>query len=165
MKTRTLIKSWDDVDKYLDLLIKRDLEAEALTTGMNEACRKIKSEHGEYIKGLEIRNKEILESMEVFFIDHEDDPEVKGKTFEGMFGKCGLRLTPPSVKPLSKMTWEKVLSRILDLGYKTKLLRPVVPSVKDIDREFLASEKVNDDLRKEIGVRLHQEERFWYEPK
>ena len=106
-----------------------------------------------------------LEILESYFIGHEDDPEVKGKTYEGSYGKCGLRMTPPSVKPIGRMSWERVLNRIIELGYKAKFLRPLVPSIKDIDRELLASEKVDEPTRKAIGVKLHQEERFWYETK
>lgn len=163
---KTTIKSWDEVDKLLSELASIDSDIEERTNLMNRRCQEIKTQYGEYIKVNEADQKKIIENLELFFIDHEDDPEVKGKTYEDPVGnKCGLRMTPPSVKPIGKMTWEKVLVRIVGLGYIKKLLRPLVFSIKDIDREMLASDKVSDDLRKEIGVKLHQEERFWYEVK
>ena len=162
---KTNIKSWDEVDNLLSELASIDSDIKEQTNAMNRRCQKIKLFYGERINACEFDQKNIIENLGLFFIDHEDDPEIKGKTFEGTYGKCGLRLTPPSVKPFGKMTWEKVLMRIVGLGYIKKLLRPSVFSIKDIDRELLASDKVNDDLRKEIGVKLHQEERFWYEVK
>lgn len=159
------IKTWDEVDALLSDLAAIDSAIEKRETERDRECQEIKEKHGKHIKNNEAIKKLVLENLESFFIKHEDDSEVKGKTFEGAYGKCGLRMTPPSVKPIGRMTWERVLSRILELGYKTKLLRPVVHTIKDIDREMLATEKVTDDLRKEIGVKLHQEERFWYEVK
>jgi len=159
------IKTWDEVDGQLTNLAVLDSTIEKEANEMNRLCQEIKERHGRHIKGYEAVKKETLEVLESFFIVHEDDAEVKGKTFEGAYGKCGLRLTPPSVKPKGKMTWERILSRILDLDLGKKYLRPLVHTIKDIDRELLASEKIDDGARMVIGVRLHQEERFWYEVK
>jgi len=159
------IKTWDDADRFLADLGLLDSKIGEETNRMNLECQEVKKRHGEVIKNFEILKKKVLEVLEQFFIEHEDDAEVKGKTFEGDYGKCGLRMTPPSVKPFGKMTWERVLSRIMDLGLKKIYLRPLVHSIKDIDREFLASDKIDDGARKVIGVKLHQEERFWYEVK
>lgn len=166
MKSKVEIKTWDQVDGFMLNLGGLDSTIEKHIINMNDQCQRIKEECGKHIKMYQDSRDEVLEALEEFFIAHEDDPEVKGKTYEDPIGnKCGLRMTPPSVKPLGKMTWEKVLVRIVGLGYIKKLLRPLVFSIKDIDREMLASDKVSDDLRKEIGVKLHQEERFWYEVK
>jgi phage host-nuclease inhibitor protein Gam len=159
------IETWDEADDLLQGLITCDGKIASEQNLMNDKCQEIKAKHGGIIKDYVTAQKEILETLESFFIAHEDDPEVEGKTYDGAFGKCGLRTTPPSVKPIGKMSWERVLARIIELGYKTKLLRPLVPSIKDIDRELLASEKTDEGTRKAIGVRLHQEERFWYEAK
>ena len=159
------IKSWEEMDVLLYDLGQTDFMIGEETNAMNLECQEIKKRHGEVIKKFENLKKETLEVLESFFIAHEDDSEVKGKTFEGAYGKCGLRMTPPSVKPLGKMTWERVLSRIMDLGLKKIYLRPLVHNIKDIDRELLASDKVDDGARKVIGVKIHQEERFWYEVK
>lgn len=159
------IKAWDDVDMSLAELAQIDQAIERDQNEMNRLCQEIKERYGSQIKIYEAVKKQLIEALGAFFIAHEDDPEVKGKTYDGQYGKCGLRLTPPSVKPIGKMTWERVLSRIIDLGYKNKLLRPLVHSIKDIDRETLASDRVDEGTRKAVGVRLHQEERFWYEAK
>ncbi len=159
------IRTWDEADELLRNLGGLDSTIEAEKNIMNRECQEIKAKHGDLIKIYEAKEKEILESLESYFIGHEDDAEIKGKTYEGAYGKCGLRLTPPSVKPVGKMTWERVLTRIIDLGWAKKYLRPLVHSIKDIDRELLASDKIDDVTRREIGVKLHQEERFWYEVK
>ncbi len=159
------IKTWDEMDAQLVNILSLDRSIEQETIERNRRCQEIKERHGAIIKGYESDRKEILEALESFFVAHEDDPEVKGKTYDGTYGKCGLRMTPPSVKPVGKMTWERVLTKIIELGYKAKLLRPLVHTIKDIDREALASDKVDDGIRKAIGVKLHQEERFWYETK
>jgi phage host-nuclease inhibitor protein Gam len=159
------IKTWNKVDGYIAKLGLLDFNIDYEGNERDRLCQEIKKKYNGHIKDYEAAKKDILETLESFFVAHKDDPEVKGKTYEGPYGKCGLRLTPPSVKPIGKMTWERVFSRILELGYKTKFLRPLVHTIKDIDRELLATDKVNDDLRKEIGVKLHQEERFWYEAK
>jgi phage host-nuclease inhibitor protein Gam len=158
------IKTWDEVEELLRQLNALDSDIETETNIMNRECQEVKALHGDIIKINEGERKEILEILESYFIHHEDDAEVKGKTYEGVFGKCGLRMTPPSVKPIGRMSWERVLNRIIELGYKAKLLRPLVHTIKDIDRELLASEKIDGETRKAIGVKLHQEERFWYEP-
>ena len=159
------IKTWDEVDTLLLNLYGIDSIIQEEKNIMIRECEEIKARSGDIIRARDGTKKEILEIIESFFIAHEDDSEVKGKTYEGICGKCGLRMTPPSVKPVGKTTWERVLNRILDLGYKAKLLRPLVHSIKDIDRELLASDRVSDEIRKEIGVKIHQEERFWYEIK
>ncbi len=159
------IKTWDEVDALLSELASLDSAIDDHTNTMHRKCQEIKELHGGYIKACDSDKKEIAEVLEAFFIAHEDDPEIKGKTYEGPYGKCGLRMTPPSVKPIGKMTWERVLTRIIDLGWAKKYLRPLIHSIKDIDRELLASEKIDDITRREIGVKLHQEERFWYEAK
>ena len=159
------IKTWDEVDTLLQNLCGLDWSIQEEKNIMTRECEEIKARSGDIIKALDGTKKEIFEVLEPYFIAHEDDSEVKGKTYEGAFGKCGLRMTPPSVKPLGKMTWERVLSRIMDLGLKKIYLRPLVHNIKDIDRELLASDKVDDGARKVIGVKIHQEERFWYEVK
>jgi len=159
------IKTWDEADELLRNIIAVDCTIEAEQNLMKRECQEIKTRRGEYIKIYEAQKKDFLETLESYFIAHEDDSEVKGKTYEGPYAKCGLRLTPPAVKPLGRMTWERILTRILDLGWAKKYLRPLVHSIKDIDRELLASDKVDDTTRREIGVKLHQEERFWYEGK
>jgi phage host-nuclease inhibitor protein Gam len=159
------IKTWDEADEALRSLIEADATIAEHQAKITSECQRIKVQYASTINGFEVQKKEVLEILEAYFIAHEDDPEVKGKTYEGAFGKCGLRTTPPSVKPIGRMSWERVLARIIELGYKTKLLRPLTPSIKDIDRELLASEKVDEGTRKAIGVKLHQEERFWYEPR
>lgn len=159
------IKNWDEADGYLANLGVLDSNIEKEANERDRLCQEIKEKYGMHIKGHEMVKKEILEALESFFIAHEDDAEVKGKTFEGTYGKCGLRLTPPSVKPIGKMSWERVLNRIYELGYRTKLLRPLVYTIKDIDRELLASDKIDDGTRKAIGIRLSQTELFWYQIK
>jgi hypothetical protein len=163
MKSKFEIKNWSDLDQTILKLGNLDLEIERQSNQMQVRCLQIKKEHQELIDLCETNKKDLLKETEGFFLDHES--EVKGRTYEGTFGKCGLRLTPPAVKPAGKMTWERVLSRILDLGYKSKLLRPLVHTIKDIDRELLSSDKISEDLRKEIGVKLSQSENFWYEVK
>jgi phage host-nuclease inhibitor protein Gam len=159
------IKTWDEADNCLAEILALDLYVEKNNTDMDRRCQEIKEKFGRAIKECDASQKKLIEGLSSFFIAHEDDPEVKGKTHETVQGKCGLRLTPPSVKPIGKMSWERVLTRIIDLGYKSKLLRPLVHTIKDIDREKLASDQVTDDVLKSIGVRRHQEERFWYEAK
>jgi len=159
------IKTWDEADSCLAEVLAFDLYIEKNNNDMDRRCQEIKEKFTQAIKECEASRKEIVEALGSYFIAHEDDPEVKGKTHESAFGKYGIRLTPPSVKPIGKMSWERVLSRIIDLGYKSKLLRPLVHTIKDIDREKLASNQVADDVLKNIGVRRHQEERFWYEAK
>jgi len=159
------IKTWDEADDLIQSLITCDAKIASEQNLVNAKCQEIKAKHGGIIKDYVAAQKEILETLESFFIAHEDDPEVKGKTYDGAFGKCGLRMTPPSVKPIGKMSWERVFNRIVELGYKAKFLRPLIASKDDIDREMLASGKVDEATRKAIGVKLHQEERFWYEAK
>jgi hypothetical protein len=159
------IKTWGEVDAELQILALLDSTIDREANERDRLCREIKEKYNEQIKGYDAAKKEILELLQSFFIGHEGDPEVKGKTYEGPDGKCGLRLTPPSVKPIGKMTWERVLTRITDLGWAKKYLRPLYPTIKDINRELLASSEVDDGERRAIGVKLHQEERFWYETK
>jgi phage host-nuclease inhibitor protein Gam len=159
------IKTWDEVDLALRGLASLDTVIEGERNDMNRECQNIKERYGARIKAQEDQKKEVLELLERFFVAHETDSEVKGKTYESNFGKCGLRMTPPAVKPIGRMTWERVLTRIIDLGWAKKYLRPLVHTIKDINRELLASKEVDDITRKEVGVKLHQEERFWYEIK
>lgn len=159
------INTWDEVDLALRGLASLDTVIEGERNDMNRECQYIKERYGARIKSEEVQKDEILELLESFFINHETDSEVKGKTYEGAFGKCGLRMTPPAVKPVGRMSWERVLIRIIDLGWTRKYLRPLVHTIKDINRELLASNEVDDGTRKAIGIKLHQEERFWYEVK
>ena len=159
------IKTWDEVDALLSDLVTIDLAIAKQETQRDSECQAIKERHAKYIKNHEAIKDLVLETLESFFIEHETDSEVKGKTYDGLYAKCGLRMTPPSVKPVGRMSWERVLTRIVDLGWAKKYLRPLGYTIKDINRELLASGEVDDGTRKTIGVKLHQEERFWYESK
>jgi len=163
MKKNPTIKTWDDVDRALSEIGTCDIEIENLQGVMKAEIMPIKLKYEGKISEQEQKKKPLLEAIEVFFLDHES--EVTGRSWEGAFGKCGLRLSPPALKPTGKMTWERVLSRILDLGYKNKYLRPLIHTVRDIDKETLLSEKVSDKIRTEIGVKISQDEKFWYEVK
>ena len=123
----------------------------------------IKDEYEEKISEQEHIRKPLLGKIEVFFRAHES--EVEGRSWEGIFGKCGLRLSPPSLELMAKMTWQKVLLKIVGLGYKKTFLRPLVYNVRHIKKDELLSDKVLDEIRRSIGVKKDQEENFWYEVK
>jgi phage host-nuclease inhibitor protein Gam len=161
MKKNVIMKNWQDVDWALSEIGDYDLNIEKLNNTMKIECKSIKNEYEMIIAEQEEKRRPLMEAVEAFFRDHEAD--VKGRTWEGALAKCGLRLTPPALKPSGKMTWERVLARILDLGYKSKFLRPLVHTVRDIDREALGN--TSDDVRREVGVKIEQDEKFWYEVK
>jgi phage host-nuclease inhibitor protein Gam len=161
MKKNVSIKTWEDVDGALSLVGDFDLNVEKLNNIMKTECKSIKYKFEALITEQEEKRKPLIEAVESFFRDHE--AEVKTRSWEGSLAKCGLRLTPPALKPSGKMTWERVLSRILELGYKSKFLRPLVHTVRDIDREALGN--TSDDVRREVGVKIDQNEVFWYQVK
>lgn len=108
----------------------------------------------------EIETKTVL--CEKFAEGHRAEllpDEKKSKSVETAFARYGFRTNTPSLKTLSKVTWEQVVTNLRALGL-SKFLRLTY----DPDKQKLLGAQTTAPLAA-IGVRVVQGEDFFIEPK
>lgn len=108
----------------------------------------------------ELKAKAVL--CEKFAEEHRPEllpNEKRSKSAETPLSRYGFRTGTPALKPLRKLSWEKIVENIQKLKL-TQFLR----STFEVDKQALLTAQTDAPLS-EIGVRVSQEETFFIEPK
>jgi phage host-nuclease inhibitor protein Gam len=81
-----------------------------------------------------------------------------GKSRDLNHGRVGFRLGQPALKTLARWTWAKVLECLIHQRART-----YIRVRHEVDREALIRSGLDNEALKGFGVRVAQEERFYYE--
>lgn len=134
------------------------LDAEEAT--LNKELAAVRTKHEAEITAFQ-ETIELLEAQVRSWADKNPDTFAKKKSVDMVHGTCGYRTSPPSIKPVPGVTWEKVQA-ILDSK------RPdFIRTRKEIDKDALLAARaiLKTEGLTELGLRIHQPEEFFVDPK
>ena len=152
-----VIKGWEEVDSALRTIGEIDIEIEKKEGLANLRINDIKEKLAAELNGKLARKARLEKDLEEF-MEARKSEIAPAKSKKLNFGAIGLRTCPPKLKLAAKMTWAKVVEKIQALKL-TKYLRFPDP---EVDKEKLKQE-ANFETMKEIGVRICNDDEFWYE--
>ena len=163
------LESWDDVDRLLSKLGKKEPELTSLESELSSGIQGLKDKHTPKIKTLRTDVEAARESITDFVLAHKSDlTEDGGKTKVLDHGTISLRFGKPSLETVGRTTWAQVLERVIALlppRLKTKFIRTKEELEKDAIKDAIAGGELPEDKRKALGIALVQAETVYYELK
>lgn len=158
-------RSWPAVNAVLPELKTVEADLKALEAKAAAAIAAVKARHTDEIADLKAQSEEIRAGIFNFCADHRDDlSETRSRILDN--GTVQLRWGPPKLTTLSKITWEKVLTRALELPAQIQAL--FIERDPSIDRRALqkaiADGGIADETRRQLGVDLIQDEYVYCDP-
>ena len=150
----------EQTEEAMRLLAIETYKLDAEEAAFNKELASVRTKHEAEITAFK-ETIELLEAQIRSWADKTPDAFAKKKSVELIHGTCGYRTSPPSIKPIPGVTWEKVTA-ILDSK------RPdFIRTVKQIDKEALLASRsiMKADDYAMLGLRIHQPEEFYIDPK
>jgi phage host-nuclease inhibitor protein Gam len=97
----------------------------------------------------------LAEQMELYYRANRAEIENgKKKSIELRFGRAGIKISAPSLRPLKGWNWDKVLAVMTPAFIRTR---------DEVDKQALKKAKLADDKLAELGLKIHQTDTFFYE--
>jgi phage host-nuclease inhibitor protein Gam len=156
-KAGYIIADLNEADAALTELASLKRELQAIKDDMNARIDAIKTEAKEKVEPIDARIKEIERAMATFGTVKKEDIFKRRRSIPLVFGKIGFHKSV-ELKPMPKMTWEKILEKAKELGF-TDIIR----KKESIDRDAL--KKWPDERLAQIGVCRSKKDDFFYETK
>lgn len=138
------------------------VELDRLNAQKNQFIQIAQAHAAEHIAELQAEQKFKVALCEKYAEEHRAEllpDEKKTKSNETPLSRYGFRTGTPSLKLLSKISWEKVVDNLRALKL-TKYIR----TTYEPDKQKLLADGTNFTLS-EIGVKIVQSETFFIEPK
>ena len=152
----TVIRSWEEVDSALRTIGEIDIETEKKEGLANLRINDIKEKLAAELNGKLARKARLEKDLQEFLDMHQTELG-QAKSRKLNFGSLGFRFAPPKLKLIAKMTWAKVVEKLKELRLD-KFLRYPDP---EPDKEAL--KQADMETMKAVGVRICNDEFFWYE--
>lgn len=133
---------------------------DAKTAKMNESLARIRAEFDADISSLS-ETAELLRSKIQSWADKNPGEFARKKSVDMVHGTCGYRFTPPAVRTLRGVTWEKAVALV-------ESIRPDFIRVKkEADKEALlaAREVFTEQDYTQLGLRIDSAEKFFVDVK
>lgn len=150
----------EQAEESMRLLAIETYKLDAEEAALNKELAAVRVKHEACITAYQ-ETIELLEAQVRSWADKSPDSFSKKKSVDMVHGTCGYRTSPPSIKPVPGVTWEKVKA-ILDSK------RPdFIRVIKEVDKEALLAARslmTADDFAV-LGLRIHQPEEFYVDPK
>lgn len=156
------IKTFDDVNKGLLEIAKKDSLITKKEIAMNDQINKIKNRFDEETKELRAQ-KQLLEQEVQGFCTINKGSFGKLKSMPLLFGTVFFRTSPPKVIQLNK---KYSVATSIELAIKLfgkKFVREKKELNKDAILASYVAKEVDDEKVAAIGLRIDQEEKFGYE--
>ena len=150
----------EQAEEAMRLLAIETYKLDAEQAALNKELAAVRTKHEAEICAFQ-ETIDLLEAQIRSWADKTPDAFAKKKSVDMVHGTCGYRTSPPSIKPIPGVTWEKVKA-ILDSK------RPdFIRVVKEVDKEALlaARSMMKADDYAILGLRLNQPEEFFVDPK
>lgn len=152
-----IIRDLDHADEVLRQLGEVERAIKTIEIQMNDRILLVKADAAKRSGPLIQARKEFHAALAAFGEARKAELFARRRSIELTFGSMGFRLST-KLKPLVGLTWQKVLSRLKNLG-----LTDGIRVKEEVDREAL--ETWQDERLELAGVRRVQEEGFWIETK
>ena len=150
----------ESFEAFVDEVARSEVSLRALEARRDKRIQAIRDECDPAIAELRARRDNTALGCDKFATDHRDELFTgASKSNETALATYGFRLGNPTLKTLSKITWEHV-ARILHINRRDEYLRVKTEVAKDL----ILRDAGKLDL-KALGVRVTQSESFYIEPK
>ena len=171
-KTKTKIEaammtSWDDVNAALACLGKIEPQVTRLQNRADEIMARTQERYAKEIVPLQAEIASLAKGIGEFVHAHRKDLTADG---DGKFrdlpnGRVELRLSPPRLATLSRVTWDMVVERIAELPQRlrARFIRVKETLDKDELKVAIISGDVSEEQRSALGVAIAQDETPYYE--
>ena len=150
----------EQAEEAMRLLAIETYKLDAEEAALNKELAAIRAKHEAEITAFQ-ETIELLEAQVRSWADKNPETFAKKKSVDMVHGTYGYRTSPPSIKPVPGVTWEKVQA-ILDSK------RPDFIRVKkEVDKDALLAARslmTADDFAI-LGLRINQPEEFYADPK
>ncbi len=147
-------------ERLLDEIAASTVELRHCQAARNNAVQRAQTIFQSEIEAHEAAIKAKASLCEKYAKEHRDELlPGKVKSAETPLARYGFRTGMPTLKLLSKFTWEQVVQRLKHLG-KRQFIRMVL----EPDKQAILTAQTTDDLS-DFGVRVVQAETFFIEPK
>ena len=150
----------EQAEESMRLLAIETYKLDAEEASLNKELATVRTKHEAEITAFK-ETIELLEAQIRSWADKTPDAFAKKKSVDMVHGTCGYRTSPPSIKTIPGVTWEKVTA-ILDSK------RPdFIRTVKEVDKEALLASRsiMKADDYAMLGLRINQPEEFFVDPK
>lgn len=160
-KAEAINQTDTDIDARLSEMCRLHNTLNKLETDMNVELLNIRTKCAEQLSELRDKFNAHYENVRVWAEARKARDFSKVKSMQLANGIIGFRKGQPYLKPIKGITWEKI----------TNLMRKLYPAFlrvkEEVDREALLSAKdeIGMDGLKDLGLIVHQEERFFAELK
>ena len=156
------IQNFEDVNKTLLEIAKKDSFITKKEVEMNEKLNKIKNGFDDDVK--EVRaQKQLLEQEVEGFCKVNKEEFGKLKSMALLFGTVFFRTTPPKVTQLNKKYSVVTTIELAKKLFKQKFIREKAELDKEAILTSYAAKEINDEKLAAIGLKIDQEEKFGYE--
>lgn len=156
------IQTFEDVNKTLFEIAKKDSFITKKEVEMNEKLNKIKNNFDEEVKGTRAEKQLLEQEVEGFCkVNKEEFGKLKSMTL--LFGSVFFRTTPPKVSQLNKKYSVATTIELAKKLFKLKFIREKAELDKEAILTSYAAKEINDEKLAAIGLKIDQEEKFGYE--
>jgi len=156
------IQTFEDVNKTLLEIAKKESFITKKEVEMNEKINKIKNEFDDDVKETRAQ-KQLLEQEVEGFCKVNKEEFGKLKSMALMFGTVFFRTTPPKVTQLNKKYSVATTIELAKKLFKQKFIREKAELDKEAILTSYAAKEINDEKLAAIGLKIDQEEKFGYE--
>jgi len=170
-KTKTKVaakqmKSWDDVDAALARLGKIEPLVAKFQNRADEIIAQVQARYADQIAPLQKEIEALGRGIGDFVHANRKDlsADGDGKHRDLRNGRVELRLSPPRLATLSRITWDMVKERIAELPtrLRSRFIRTKESLDKDELKAAIQSGAVSDEQRSALGVAIAQDETPYY---
>lgn len=149
------VKDLEDANTVLKDIAYYKRELAAIASKMNSDIDQIKADAKAKASAYEDKVKKLENSLQAFSEYRKGDLFQKRRSLSLNFGNFGFRLAT-SLKPMSKVTWARVLETLKEKGMKSAIRVKETPN-----KEVLA--EWSDERLATVEVRRQKKDQFWYE--
>lgn len=160
VETAPAIRGWDGADRSLGEIRKLEAKVQEMDAAKLAEVQRVQEKHTAKIQPMLERIGLLAKGLQDFAEFHREDLGAQ-KSKKLNHGLVGFRLGHPSLKTLPKWTWKKVLACVKGSRWADRFVRVK----EEVAKDLLLGSNLDPEEMKALGVRMVQEERFFYEAK
>ena len=160
------LRNWNDFNLTLREIALIDLRVAEATTERDQAKLTAEATYNTATAPLVAKREALGAELEQFYRAHRKEVEADGKrSIELDFGRAGMRRGNPTLACLKGWKWERVLQAIKDrFEKKPDRLEQLITTKESINKDGVKSAGFSQEELAAIGVKIKQDEEFFYEP-
>jgi len=156
------IRNFEDLDQVLLEAGQLQVELTKKEAEMNAKIQKIRDQFEQATESLREKLKNIETDIQAFCLKNKTEFDKERKK-ELIHGFVGFRTNPPKVLQLNKKFTVKTTIELIKKIFNGKYIRTKEELNKDLILTDYSAKELTDDKLAAIGLRIDQDETFYYE--